>query len=283
MKILPCARAVATVSDVRRVLDRIVKGTEVEFLQLLTVQYLDRDGHVLELLLAAVGGDNHFLQFIARGGVRDDHVRRYFGRDKDADAARRKVLESKSGAFKHSSERLGGAQTRGDRVRFLLTHNLGNIDELQAGLACEGFKRLRERRRGNVGGQPAGSGASANAAEHPGGLRTCKSKPRAESQTPRLRFRRNGGAIGLPYASLFRHSCNASSPDLKYSAGLHNHPDANAARLFSRHNARLGHLDPHALEAAQKGNECFRVVGGENSTDCRFRSAGVAISIGFEV
>ena len=75
---------------------------------------------------------------------------------KDADAARREVLEFKSGALKHSSERFRGAEARRHGVRSLLTHNLRDIDELQARLAREGFKRLRERLCGNVGGEHRG-------------------------------------------------------------------------------------------------------------------------------
>ena len=92
---------------------------------------------------------------------------------------------------------------------------------------------------------------------------------------------RNGGAMGRPYASLYwfeliRHrSCKyeVTRFDGYYQTIIHNRNGRQSqaqdtASLRSRHaNSRLGYLDPHALEAAQKGNECFRVVGGEDSAD----------------
>ena len=66
------------------------------------------------------------------------------------------VLELKSGALKHASERFIGAQSRRNSVGSLVTHDTGDIDELQAGLAGERCKRLRERLCGNVGGERRG-------------------------------------------------------------------------------------------------------------------------------
>jgi hypothetical protein len=55
--------------------------------------------------------------------------------------------------LEHSSEGFIGAQSRRDRVASLVTHDTGDVHELQAGLAGERFERLCERLRGDVGGE----------------------------------------------------------------------------------------------------------------------------------
>jgi len=63
---------------------------------------------------------------------------------KNVDAARCEVLELESGALKHSGERFIGTESRSNCVGSLLTHHVGNIDEVQGGLAGERFERLRD-------------------------------------------------------------------------------------------------------------------------------------------
>ncbi len=45
------------------------------------------------------------------------------------------------------------AQARWNRARSLVIHHCGNIDNLQPGLLCERFERVRERLLGDIGGQ----------------------------------------------------------------------------------------------------------------------------------
>jgi len=114
----------------------------------------------------------------------------------------REVLEFKSGAFKHSERGSRGAQARRHCVRFLLTHKLGNIDELQARLARERLQAPARRSAGMSGVSTVGSEPRLTSAEASRRLRTCKSKPRAEIPDTRLRsseWRRDWP----PYASLY--------------------------------------------------------------------------------
>ena len=72
----------------------------------------------------------------------------------DNDAVLRDVnIESFQFAYVRESEGFIGAQSRRNRVGSLVTHDTGDIHELQAGLAGEPCKRLRERLRGDVGGE----------------------------------------------------------------------------------------------------------------------------------
>ncbi len=57
----------------------------------------------------------------------------------------REVLELEARALKHSSERFIGAESRRHRVGSLVAEHIGDIDELQVGLAGERFKRLRKK------------------------------------------------------------------------------------------------------------------------------------------
>ena len=66
------------------------------------------------------------------------------------------VLEAQSGTLEQASKRFVGAQSRGSSVGSAVTHDTRDIDELQAGLAGERRKRLRERPRGNIGGERRG-------------------------------------------------------------------------------------------------------------------------------
>ena len=74
----------------------------------------------------------------------------------DADAALCQELELKSRALQQASERFCGAQPRRDGLRSLVPHDSGDIHEMQAGLLSKRFQRLRERLRGNGGGQRRG-------------------------------------------------------------------------------------------------------------------------------
>ena len=74
----------------------------------------------------------------------------------DADAALCQELKLKSRALQQASERFCGAQPRRDGLRSLVPHDSGDIHEMQAGLLSKRFQRLRERLRGNGGGQRRG-------------------------------------------------------------------------------------------------------------------------------
>ena len=74
-------------------------------------------------------------------------------RGEDMDAARRQILEAESGSLQQSAECIRSTQARRNRARSLVIHHCGNIDNLQAGLLCERFERVRERLRGDIGGQ----------------------------------------------------------------------------------------------------------------------------------
>ena len=139
-----------------QVLHEVVKRRGVELGKRVPGQYQDRHRYVLEVLFASVGSDNHLLQLISGGDLRRRFPRRRNFRDENADAARRKVLDLESGALEHSSQRLTSAESRRNRVRSLVTHVAGDIEELQSGLAAERCQRLRERLRGNVGGEHFG-------------------------------------------------------------------------------------------------------------------------------
>jgi hypothetical protein len=103
-----------------------------------------------------------------------------------ADAARCEVLELESGALKHASERFIGAQSRRNSVRSLITHNPGDIDELQAGLAGERSKRLREGLCRNIGGERRGFGLC----QHRRSIQECSGRAdRERAENPRHRCR----------------------------------------------------------------------------------------------
>ena len=116
---------------------------------------MNRDRYVLEVLLAAVGGDNHLAQFSLPGNVHRGLAQHTLGGE-DADAVRCEVLEAQSGTLEQASERFIGTQSRGSSVGSAVTHETRDIDDLQAGLTGERCKRLRERPRGNVGSERSG-------------------------------------------------------------------------------------------------------------------------------
>ena len=93
------------------------------------------------------------MQLVSRGDLRGTLARRPNQRGEDADAARREVLVLESGALEDSSERFIRGEPSRNSVGSVVTHDIGDIHELQARLAGEICKRLSERLRGNVGGE----------------------------------------------------------------------------------------------------------------------------------
>ncbi len=66
-----CAGTIAAVNNIRGVLQQVVESGHAESAQLSTGDHLHRDRHVLEVFLAAGGGDNYLLGFFLgsdRGG-----------------------------------------------------------------------------------------------------------------------------------------------------------------------------------------------------------------------
>ena len=114
----------------------------------------------------ARAGDDHFLQRIARRGRSWRTLRRERGRAEGrAGAARRQgaarphknpdrpviqKLEAEPGTRQQALERIGSRQTAWRAFRGLGSRDLGDIDELQAGLSGELAQRLCERLSGDV-------------------------------------------------------------------------------------------------------------------------------------
>jgi len=144
------ARAVARVGHIRRVAQDVIQRFDIELLQVGPGDHLNRNGYVLEVLLASVGSDNHLAQFILRRDIRPGLRAHFFDRE-DADALRREVFEAQSGALQQARERLIGTQAGCRGVGSTVAYDLRDINQLQTGLAGERCECLRQRARGNVG------------------------------------------------------------------------------------------------------------------------------------
>ena len=68
--VLPGAHTVR--GDTGQIGHEVIKGRRVEPGQRFSRQHLNRDGYVLEILLAAIGGDDHLVHFLPAGGTRGD-------------------------------------------------------------------------------------------------------------------------------------------------------------------------------------------------------------------
>jgi hypothetical protein len=151
---IACSRAVAAVGHARGVPQQIVESRYVELFQFFTGDRLNRDGYILQVLLAAVGGDDHLGQFLACRHLR--RKRRRGGSRQDADGLGCQILEPESRALEQPSERLAYRESRGHGVRSVVRYDLRDIHELQVGLLRKGGERLRERLRGYLGGEHGG-------------------------------------------------------------------------------------------------------------------------------
>src|SRR6202030_2735606 len=106
--------------DTGQVAHEVIEGRGVQLRQGVSGQYLDGDGYVLKILLAAVGGDDDLAQFLSRQDGHSRLPRSSLGRE-DADAVRCEVLVAQARALEQTRERFIDAQSRGDSVRFPVT------------------------------------------------------------------------------------------------------------------------------------------------------------------